>query len=370
MRLKFILSLSFILLLVQLSFSQKDSLKYSFSDNLYVSGQYGGGFLIAHRSSLEPLVNTYTHSFLLEIGKTSYGKKSWEQLYNYPTLGLGYYHGNLGNDDIFGTTNALYGFIEAPYFPEKKVAFGYKFGFGLAYLSEKFDIDKNIYNVAIGSHINFFIHFSFDGKLNLLQDRLFIKTGLGFSHMSNGKTQTPNLGLNILDWHLSMGYYLGQRIPHYSSNFPKPSKHLFMFIVAGGFKEFTEANLGKYFAGNTTIEYEYSVGNKINWGLGSDIFYDGVVHEELIQKNDTKASQHATRVGLHASYTIYYHKVGFIIQMGSYIAPYYTDDGYIYHRVGFRVKISKNLLANLTMKTHWGRADIVEFGLGYYFTKK
>lgn len=361
------------LLLLMLSFrpawAQQDSTKRSFTDNLYFSAQYSSGFLVAHRGSLESLVNTYTSSFQIEVGKTTYGKKAWEQLYHYPNLGIGYYQGNLGNNEVFGNTKALYGFIEAPYFPEKKVSFGYKFGFGLAYLSKSFDIDENIYNIAIGSHVNFLIHFAFDIKLNLLEDKLFIKTGLGFKHMSNGKIQAPNLGLNIVDWHLTAGYYIGKRVQHISKALPIRDKHTFMGIIAGGPKEFTNPDLGKYFGGNATIEYEYSIQRKVSVGLGADIFYDGVIREEMLQKEDPKAGMHAVRAGIHATYVIYYHKIGFIVQMGSYIEPYSKDDGYLYHRVGFRAKITDHLLANVTMKTHWARASIVEVGLGYYFSK-
>jgi len=369
MKLKTFLYLLILISIHQTSIAQNDSIKYKFTDNLYISGQYGAGFLIAHRGSLESLVNTYTYSFIVEVAKTSYGKKAWEQLYNFPSLGIGYFHGNLGNDEVFGIGDALYGFIEAPYSLEKKLSFGYKFGVGVAYLSEKADLYDNIYNLAIGSHINAFVHFSFDIKLNLLQNRLFIKTGLGFKHMSNGKIQTPNLGLNLLDWHITSGYYFGRRIPQINKTLPIRDKNTFMVIIAGGPKEFTEPNLGKYFAGNTTIEYEYSIQNKISTGLGADLFYDGVAHKELDTEEDSKPGLHATRFGIHASYIIYYHKIGFIVQMGSYIAPYYKDDGYLYHRVGFRAKITNHLLANITMKTHWAKADIVEFGLGYYFSK-
>jgi hypothetical protein len=64
-----------------------------------------------------------------------------------------------------------------------------------------------------------------------------------------------------------------------------------------------------------------------------------------------------------------YYRVGLIVQMGSYINPYYDGNGYLYHRIGIRAKVSQHLIANLSLKTHWAKADIVEFGLGYYFTR-
>ncbi len=369
MKFHFFLYLFFWTLLIPKIFAQEDSTRSFFTDNLSVSGQFGAGFLMAHRGSLESLVNSYTSSFFFDIGKTTFGKKAWEQLYNYPTLGIGYYHGSLGNKDIFGHSDGIYGFIESPYFQEKTISFTYKFGFGLAYLNKKYDLNDNIYNVAIGSHVNYLINFSFDLRLKLLQDKLFLKTGLGFKHMSNGKTQTPNLGLNIFDWHITAGYYIGNRKSKIKKHIHQRKKHTFIAVIAGGLKEFTVPDLGKYFAGNTTLEYEYSIRNKISGGVGADVFYDGVVDKELSLLDDSESRTHAVRFGLHATYVIYYHKIGFIVQFGSYLAPYYRDDGYIYHRVGFRTKITKHLLANITMKTHWGKADIVEFGLAYFLSK-
>ncbi len=369
MKIKSILYYTLILLSTYNSFAQKDSSKVKFSDNLFISSQYSRGILLAHRESLSSLIKDYTTSVLIEVGKSTYGKKPWQELYRYPSLGIGYFYSTLGNDDVFGKMNALYGFIDAPYFQQGVFNFDFTFGFGLAYLNKKYDLEDNIYNIAIGSHINYFVRFSFDFKANLLDQKLYIKTGLGLNHSSNGKIQTPNLGLNLADWHLSAGYYFGRQNTRIKQAFPKREKHTFMFIAAGGLKEFTEPNHGKYFAGNTTFEYLYSVMKKSSWGAGADYFYDGVVNERLIQSRDSNPFLHAGRLGIHATYSINYGKIGFIVQLGTYIAPYYKDDGYLYHRIGFRAKLTKHLLANVSMKTHWARADIVEFGLGYYFTK-
>jgi hypothetical protein len=349
--------------------TQKDSIDYKFIDNLQISTQIGKGLLIAHRSSINSIVNDYPQHLSLEVSKTTFGRKSWHRLYNFPSLGLGYYRGTLGSDRILGNLNALYGFIEAPYYNERNITILYKFGFGSAYISKKYDIDKNIYNSAIGSHINVFVLLSFDAKINLYQRRLFLKTGLGITHASNGKTQTPNLGLNMLDWHFSLSYYLGKRENPLKTNLPKRKKHTFVVIGAGGFKEFTEPNLGKYFAGNTTLEYEYSVMNKSSWGVGIDGFYDGTIKRELELDNDPKPTQHALRLGMHLGFVYNYGKVGFVVQTGSYIAPYYKDEFMFYSRFGLRAKLNKHILANLTLKTHYARADIIEFGLGYYFQK-
>jgi hypothetical protein len=350
-------------------FAQPDSTKNKFIDNIYISSQFGKGLAVAHRSSLQPLVKEYPSLLHIEIGKTTYGNKSWQNLYNYPSLGIGYYRSTLGNREILGTCNSLYGFIETPYYTERKITLQYKFGFGLAYLDKTYNLDNNIYNSAIGSHINFFVHLSFDAKINLYNKKWYLKTGIGLTHMSNGKTQTPNLGLNLIDFHINTCYYFGDRI----NNIPKKKHyrkpHTFIGIITGGFKEFSAPNLGKYFAGSTIIEYEYAIKNKLSVGTGFDCFYDGVLHKTFKNENDPSALRHAIRTGIHAGITYYFGDVGFVLQVGSYIKPYYQDISPIYKRFGLRAKINKHLIANLSLKTHWAKADIIEIGLAYYIEK-
>lgn len=352
-----------------ISWSQKDSTKARFTDNLYISGTYSRGAVFVHRGALSSLIQEYTRTYILEIGKSTPGTKPWHSLYDYPNLGIGILHTNLGNAEIFGQANALYGFYETPFVSHKSFDFSFKFGFGLAHISKKFDIKENIYNVAIGSNFNYLVHIAFDLSKTLFNGKMSIKTGLGLNHMSNGKIQTPNLGLNLIDWHLTTKYYIGEKKTRINKPFPKRDNHTFMVIAAGGIKEFTEPGFGKYFAGNITTEYLHRVMKKYSLGFGFDCFYDDVIYHRLELLEDSKARQHAYRAGIHGTYAVNYSKVSFIIQMGAYIEPYFNDISPIYHRIGFRAKLTEHIVANVTMKTHWGKADIVEFGLGYYITR-
>ncbi len=363
--------LSFIIIFsISLSVSGvRDSLGFFENRNVFVSVQASKGFLVAHRTSLSAITEDYTSSFMIEVGTKTIGRKAWQSVYNNPSLGLGYFRSTLSNDEVLGKANAIYGFIEVPYFRERKVSLTYQFDGGLAYISKRFDLYDNIYNVAIGSHLNVFVRLSYDVKLNLFRDKFFFKTGFAFTHMSNGKTQTPNLGLNTLDWHFTLAYNLTPRKKPLLPIALECKKHTFMGILAGGAKEQSSSGLGKYFAGNVTLEYEYAVWNKSAWGVGFDLFYDGVMQHRLNQLEDAKPFLHSNRFGAHISYVHYYGSIGYITQLGYYINPYFNEDLPYYFRIGLRAKVSKHLLLNLTMKTHLARADIVEFGLGYYFSR-
>ena len=53
--------------------------------------------------------------------------------------------------------------------------------------------------------------------------------------------------------------------------------------------------------------------------------------------------------------------------MGVYIKDKYQPEDYFYHRVGMRYYFKNGLNAQVVLKSHWARADYVEWGLGYTF---
>jgi hypothetical protein len=44
-------------------------------------------------------------------------------------------------------------------------------------------------------------------------------------------------------------------------------------------------------------------------------------------------------------------------------------NGTLYHRAGLRYAIGKNFYAQLTLKTHFAKADYGEIGMGYVIRK-
>jgi hypothetical protein len=45
----------------------------------------------------------------------------------------------------------------------------------------------------------------------------------------------------------------------------------------------------------------------------------------------------------------------------------YNPDDMFYHRLGLRYQFKEHLLLNLVLKSHWARADYIEYGIGYVF---
>jgi hypothetical protein len=56
--------------------------------------------------------------------------------------------------------------------------------------------------------------------------------------------------------------------------------------------------------------------------------------------------------------------------MGYYIHDKFDADDELYHRLGMRYTFDNGLLLNFVLKTHWAKADYIEFGVGYNFKRK
>ena len=61
------------------------------------------------------------------------------------------------------------------------------------------------------------------------------------------------------------------------------------------------------------------------------------------------------------------HRLMVPIEFGFYAYSKNKSVGFMYHRIGLRYQVSKHLLFNLTLKTHFAVAEYIEWGLGWKF---
>ncbi len=105
-------------------------------------------------------------------------------------------------------------------------------------------------------------------------------------------------------------------------------------------------------------------------GIGLDIFYDGSIAKRIEKGNtDEKINQNNLRQGAHISYDLIFGKVFFTVQAGYYFLVDWNDDPNLYNRLGLRYQ-HNNFIYNVSLKTHLGRADYIEWGIGYVLFQK
>jgi len=368
-KLKKYILIFYLLILVQLVSAQESVFdRMTFSAN----GRYG--FIIPHHSSLVYLIEDHSKAFDVNLSFCTKGDKLWQQYYRVPELGLGFYHADLGNPIYLGKANAFYGFIRIPIINKNTFHFNYSLAWGMAFLSKSFNVESNIYNIAIGSKANAFVDLGVSLELKVMKS-MFLTTGLQFSHYSNGAWKVPNLGFNIPTVNAGLKYYLGDRqlpavTPYKDLKAAFKRKYEFWFSYAGGIRENSPPNGKEFYVSALCFKAERQYNPRRKFGTGLDIFYDPSIGSRL--KNDSTVVNQSFnfRSGIHLSHDVIFNKIAFTMQTGAYFySKEKQGDRLIYSRFGFRIKVSKNLAATLTLKTHFFKADIIEWGIGYYFEK-
>lgn len=328
------------------------------------------GFVLAHRPAVLPLQQAHVEGFEIAILRPTTGKRFWEENFLYPDVGLTIAGFNLGSPDYLGMGIAVYPFINFPLNRSDDWQIHFRYGMGLGWIEKTFNATDRIKNGAIGSHLNGVLHFDFHSRKKL-NTNSFINLGVGLTHYSNGSTAMPNLGINIPTVHLGYLHYFGNHLPHVK---PEESavtkKGRIECYVAGAFKKI-HPPLGKtYYAGTLSVARLQAISSRSDWGIGADLFYDESIFQKLKQDHQENISESDNvRPGIYGAFQVATGKLGLMFNMGFYPYSRWKGDGNFYHRICFRYYIN-NFLVCMNLKTHYAKADFIEWGLGWKFGKR
>ncbi len=332
------------------------------------------GFVMPHHEYMNYLIQGHVVSANFEIldrNGFSRNHKFWQSAYKYPFSGWGGYYANLGNPEELGSVFAVYKKLQIPIRGSER--FFYQVNGGVSYLTKIFDINDNYYNTVIGSHINVFF------KLGLvvrqrLGSRLALFSELSFVHYSNGNYYEPNAGINVIS--LGLGITMPQSVNKWSSlkdeiidaDFSKYSAEV---VINGGVKSLIYQLKKNFFIGSMMLNGIYRPNFKNGFDAGLDIFYDNSVKTEMtFMEIPEFNSSFLYRAGFHVGYEPQFGKTALAIQMGVYFYDKLNEDGYFYHRIALKQYLSNRLILSVAVKTHFFKAEFVEWGIGYRFFSK
>ncbi len=339
------------------------------SGQLFAGGQYHLMRIWPHHPDMRPHTGAYGHGLEMVVGVQSRGENRWERLYNLPSYGVGFFYGELGNPGVFGQARSGFLFLEmvtAEGFPgERRI----KYSLGLAHLSEYYNPPHNTGNEFIGTPWN--VHFNLNYSLSVaLGEHIRLRPGLSFSHFSNGAYKKPNRGLNILDVNLGVNYHPGTSqwedpLPGHPDE-PAPPRQQWLWIYSHGLMQRAPGD-PRYHARTITLNYTRSSGLKNRWGGGVDIFWDDHAREETASQTHHMHFYDYMRTGLFVSHDILFGRLSVLINLGTYVYAGHEPDQPLYQRIGLRVALGRHIVANLSLKARFLRADYAELGLGLAF---
>lgn len=329
------------------------------------------GFIIPHRSGMEQFVKGHVSAFELAVDIPTYGKQRWQQIYNYPSWGVTCYYADLSNPVQLGVIAGVYPYLRFPLIKRKSFSLTYRLGWGIGYVSKTFDRVSNYKNFAIGFHYNPLI--SNNVELSwILSKRIAFSLGLGMAHVSNGAFKTPNQGLNIPAINAGCTWSVSTKEKKFiRDTIPKIDKKLFaVMYLSGGAKEIYPVEGPKYPAFSFSLNMYRPISHGSIFSAGIDLFYNTSFFSLLSSETGLYTNKLGiVQYGLNLCYTATVGKLWLFINNGVYLHNPVRELGLLYHTIGTRYLLSKRLVANITLKTHFFKADFMELGIGYRFNK-
>ena len=319
------------------------------------------GFLIPHYGLMDYYLKDKTLSIRLSIEKVVQG--GWADSFSYATRGAEIYHTSLGNPKILGHSTHLISFGNLGIHSKGKGRL--KFGGGIAFISKKFDLEKNIKNAAIGSSLNGAIAFEYQFPISLKRG-FSLSPSLRFTHYSNGAYRLPNLGLNLF----SMGLSLEKNRTHKSNSSKTEAPSLERKRLQAGL------SIGR----NQLIDPESQISNNYNLslkyiqtdpsnfilGLGTDIHYSKSYRDYYTRNSNDVSSLgllESTRAGLTGIVGISLGATEIHGNVGCYIYDHQKINGSLYQRIYVLTKLGKGFRLKFCLKSHNAKAETFELGI-------
>jgi hypothetical protein len=371
----------FLLLAPSCILAQEDSVENSFR---FFDFKIHSGSHLYTGQNLEDVLENGFLSMKLRYGWQTHGKHAWEKALNYPAYGFGWYTGSIGDPDVLGNPNALFGFLQFPLSRHKRNTFVLEPELGLTYNLKPFDPETNYINDAIGARFAVYINFAFNGIYKLNRE-LDLTYGFAFTHFSNGRTVWPNFGLNMygLAFGARYNFNRGQKkmdpdvfttkvlparpdLPKASKPGAVDKKNYITFYQAFG----TVQNRGdegtdiRYLTASSVLEYQRKFNELHGVSIGLNGFYDASTGDTTAWP---AAANFDTRFfpGVHIGYDLSFWKLLIRVQAGTcFTAAGQEVKGGRFMRPAVRYDFSRKWFGQFGLKSYYRGADWIEFGFG------
>ena len=330
--------------------------------------------MLAHRNKMKHIPNELTHGVELNVERRGKNIKDWEKLFNNPTAGISFLATNAGNDKIMGNAFGLNGYILVPLIKSKSFRLVTSWGWGLGYITKKFDPVNNHRNNTIGSNLNLFAAIKLTSEIKVA-NQVFISLGASFHHWSNSGFKQPNLGLNLPSANLGLVYKF-----HNTESYTKltksekkdltlDKKNEFSIIPSIGFRSVSEHDPNIYPAYTLSLNYSRLWSPMYKISIGYDFFYN-LANKKLLENSEFPElrEKSAFQMGLNINYNQTFGKFSILIGPGIYTYNETGGDKY-YVKFGTRYAINDRIILNTILHTHWARADHFKLGIGYKIRK-
>jgi len=139
-------------------------------------------------------------------------------------------------------------------------------------------------------------------------------------------------------------------------------KIFYKVFVSAGIKQMQVPDSSNYFVKLLTGELSKQISFSSIVSVGMFVTHDASVKTDPLVKHP--GSIETSQVALYGSYEYNCGRVLIPVQFGVFV---YNSNSNLLESVGVRYKLSHNCLAELMLKAHGHKADLMHIGIGYTF---
>lgn len=334
------------------------------------------GGILQQKKARMTYEDAYYEGLNFKIGWQQRNRKDpYFKLYNEPIYGVGFYSSTF-NNDIIGNPYALYGFVQTPIAPRSysRWSYDYRIGLGLSGNFNPYNAEDNPLNLVIGSKNNVFIDFGIRAQY-AFHPKWRAGVGFAFHHFSNGALALPNTGVNLVPLTISVNYQPNPTpiSKNKAEILPYSRKVLFHVNYGIGAKQLREEHEHRYLKTTLSAYASRHVSYKWRIGGGVDLFYSSSGNDNEIagDKSGTLGSKLSGGPSFYLAH-ILNHRLVLNGNVGYYVhnQVFNGEINKIFLRAGARYYVYRNVNAGVSIKAHKGKADFIEWTVGYTFNRK
>ena len=368
-------ALSFVILLIFNCESKvrADSIDTIRNRNLQVELRTSWSFTVCHHEEMQ-LFRAHFPIFELSLQQTTYGSRTWNQLLNYPAVGVTVIYSGVGGMPEIGSIFGAYPYMSFNFLKSRKNMLNARLGVGVGYATKIWDARDNPKNTFLGSHFNALFSINLEYS-RVLSQRWQLSFYTGMTHMSNASSRCPNNGINLWQFGLSGRYFLKQpreRLPletidnkQYRSW--KSSNISWYVSFLYSLKDIDEyMGYGRHWSVyNLQLNVMKRVSQMSKVGIGLDLVYDETDKEVLRFNGIRYKPIEILKPGVNVAYELVLKSTSFLFNFGCHVGGKEMCEGRIYQKLNLKQNIGDYFVLTFGLTTHWGWADYLGFGVGF-----
>ena len=320
-----------------------------------------------HDQKIGHLIKSHPQGIKLNYIKETNGRKYWEAHYGYPDLGLSFSYQDHRNPQL-GHSFALLPYISFYLMRGAKSKLRLNMGTGLAYHTNPHHQRDNNLNIALGSSLSSILYVGFQYERQLTT---YLSSGIFFhiDHYSNGGFKKPNSGINLVQGGFSLAGRLSgeKKVQRKWDSKPSVNKKPYVSILPSvSFKELGRGGGDIHPAYNLSVSLNKAASSTSIIHVGVDGSYD-IAMKRWIAEEDLEEKQDFKNAALHMGHELMVDRFSFLIQLGYHFYRPETTLAFrdFFQRYGLRAYITPKLALSGSLKTYFGKAEQIEWGLHF-----